>query len=677
MLYPSAQDWNNWGVAANLHRFFALHWVEMFDSETTDTWQVRTCNIRTILQELIDAAHVAETAQTPQVIKGYRQVLRDLLDEAFSVLRRDAVVKRFYPFIVEYLKPFQEGEIGAKDAAKVGQAASVVLGNLEGYWGQAVEVVTGMLAQGNASYKADLYDAAMTLAIEAVARGHSPEYIRSLFLSRVLTTRQEPFLERVQEVFGLLSSDSAEYKCTFIPEGVKRSVANILPEDIALRVGPPAAPDAAGAEAEVDAEAEADADADAEGEAAVGVDEDANAEAEAGPDAEGEAAGADEDADADAEEEFYSRGNANTVYLTITVSAVDQEAARHLAEQRLFQFFAGLNLYGVEDRFGLTYPDALVENMGGVKWRIDRREEVAYLNNSKSKYAKTGTLLRVHDRLNSEDAAQLMAALQYHRLALTATSDEARFVNLWVALESLCQGGPGSIISRVCARISPCVSISNVKKTITSLAMYIRHMWGGNHAQFLAIFPNSNPTLLKQEDLLRVLLLQPGTPDLVQLFALASHHPLICNRLYRVKTGIFDSPKSVANNLRYTRRNVEWQLKRIYRVRNEIVHKGSSSPRILRQLTQHLHTYLVTTLQAIVYELDRQPRWSMRDALEHKRRLFEHVVKFFDSTHGQKISQQALLNSLACLETQREPFAWVTDGEAIGEDGQVVGDYQI
>jgi hypothetical protein len=260
--------------------------------------------------------------------------------------------------------------------------------------------------------------------------------------------------------------------------------------------------------------------------------------------------------------------------------------------------------------------------------------------------------------------------LQYHRLALTATSDEARFVNLWVALESLCQGGPGSIISRVCTRISPCVSIGNIKKTITSLAMYIRHVWGDEHAQFLAIFPNSNPTLLKQEDLLQVLLLQPGSRDLARLFDLTSRHPLICNRLYRVKTGIFDRPKSVADNLRYTRRNVEWQLKRIYRVRNEIVHKGSSSPRILRQLTQHLHTYLVTTLQGIVYELDRQPRWTMRDALEHKRRLFEHVVTFFDSTDGQKISQQALLNSLVRLETQREPFAWMADD-------QVMEDYQI
>ena len=95
----------------------------------------------------------------------------------------------------------------------------------------------------------------------------------------------------------------------------------------------------------------------------------------------------------------------------------------------------------------------------------------------------------------------------------------------------------------------------------------------------------------------------------------------------------------------------------------------SSSPRILRQLTQHLHTYLVTTLQGIVYELDRQERWSIRDALEHKQRLFDHVVNFFDSTDGNKISQQALLNSMACLESQNAPFAWVDD--------QLFQDYEI
>ncbi len=37
--------------------------------------------------------------------------------------------------------------------------------------------------------------------------------------------------------------------------------------------------------------------------------------------------------------------------------------------------------------------------------------------------------------------------------------------------------------------------------------------------------------------------------------------------------------------------------------------QGRSWPLQIRQLTQHLHTYLIRTLQSLVFELDRQPKW--------------------------------------------------------------------
>jgi hypothetical protein len=52
MLYPSAADWAEWGILDECHQFFCLHWAELFDPQTPDTWQVRSCNIKTILREL-------------------------------------------------------------------------------------------------------------------------------------------------------------------------------------------------------------------------------------------------------------------------------------------------------------------------------------------------------------------------------------------------------------------------------------------------------------------------------------------------------------------------------------------------------------------------------------------------------------------------------------------------
>ena len=73
MLYPSPENWVSWGIADECHQFFCLHWTELFDPETPDTWQVRACNIKIVLRELIEASHIADG------FDAYRGVMRSIL----------------------------------------------------------------------------------------------------------------------------------------------------------------------------------------------------------------------------------------------------------------------------------------------------------------------------------------------------------------------------------------------------------------------------------------------------------------------------------------------------------------------------------------------------------------------------------------------------------------------
>jgi hypothetical protein len=91
MLYPTKEKWEAWGIEDECHKFFVLHWHELFHAETPDTWQVRTCNIVTLLEEMIEAARIAEG------FDAYRGVLRSILDETFPVVRRDMVVRNTIP----------------------------------------------------------------------------------------------------------------------------------------------------------------------------------------------------------------------------------------------------------------------------------------------------------------------------------------------------------------------------------------------------------------------------------------------------------------------------------------------------------------------------------------------------------------------------------------------------
>ena len=160
---------------------------------------------------------------------------------------------------------------------------------------------------------------------------------------------------------------------------------------------------------------------------------------------------------------------------------------------------------------------------------------------------------------------------------MLATSDEARLVNLWIALEALCQGGEGSIIERVWRHISPCVSVENVRKNLVSLSIYVKGLW--DHGDPCAFLPLS-PTLRKRRPILPTSqpcwLLPTGHADQNRLCDLWPKHPLILHRLFRAKTMMLGDAKAVAANLEFTCRNIEWQIKRIYRVRNAIVHTGSA-----------------------------------------------------------------------------------------------------
>jgi hypothetical protein len=556
--------------------------------------------VKAILLELVAAAQIANAKE------AYRVVLRSLLDEAFAIIDRDAVLDRYHPFVAAYLKPWRApAAINEKAVGEVERLAKVILGNLDGYWDNGVTLVLDLLQAADKRKKKELYAATMNLGVETISRGHAPDHLRNTFIQNVLTKSSASFTDRVAAMFQDFAKGWKEFSCVILTEGIKRDQAGRLPPDTRLEFGRPA---------EVTGPAE----------------------------------------------RFYKRVSGDTISLKVRVMAADPEAARHFADQRLAEVFAGLNLFSVDDRFVRKQTRVLVEDDNGKQTIVGyRRVGSQYLGNYDSRQVKLELLFRVEQSSAAKpDAAQLSAALQYHRLAMLATNDEARLVNLWIALEALCQGGDGSIIERVSTRIAPCVSVDNVRKTIVSLALYVRFLWNdSDKADFLALFPNSSEDRLDPEDLLNLLLLPKDDPKIERLCQLCARHPLIVHRLFRAKMMMLNSPTSVAENLEYTRQNVDWQLKRIYRARNAIVHTGRGSS-LLPQLTQHLHCYLMKTIHSVLLELDRQPDWSIRDALEHRRRLFEHVVAFFRKTEGHEISSRAVMYPHECMNPQAAPFAW-------------------
>ncbi len=100
--------------------------------------------------------------------------------------------------------------------------------------------------------------------------------------------------------------------------------------------------------------------------------------------------------------------------------------------------------------------------------------------------------------------------------------------------------------------------------------------------------------------LLKCMMLQEHQTSYAQIFNILDSYPLLQKRLdyYKVK---LSSPKEILDIYKNHQTRVKWQIQRIYRGRNLIIHSGKT-PYQLDTLIENLHYYFDTILQKINHE---------------------------------------------------------------------------
>jgi hypothetical protein len=268
-------------------------------------------------------------------------------------------------------------------------------------------------------------------------------------------------------------------------------------------------------------------------------------------------------------------------------------------------------------------------------------------------------LLEIQNNVTVNDKEKIFALIQYHALANQATSAEARLVNLWISLESLLRGGSQSIIERICQSICPSIAIDNLFKLLRGLSIYIRNFWRqGNFNDFADIFPRSKEKFLDPEDLLDVLLDDEEGERINKLYLLTSSNPLILFRIFHLRKKILNNASNLAKNLKTNCMHLDWQIRRIYRARNDITHRAVSPP-FLSQLIQHLHSYLLITITRVIHELRKtNNRLTINEIFEHRRLLFEYYIEKLNSANSYQITKTVIYDTSKILSYSGDDFAW-------------------
>lgn len=191
--------------------------------------------------------------------------------------------------------------------------------------------------------------------------------------------------------------------------------------------------------------------------------------------------------------------------------------------------------------------------------------------------------------LRGADSSRFISLAEFHGMGLESATVENQIINLWISLETISPSRKGhSKIRNVTSAILPVTGLCYANRLVRRMAFDL-YTWS-RHRTSVALKGVEPATNTSYGKVLSLLTDKQYEPQLVELFERLEDFELLRYRLFRIRQ-IFVDPSKLLSLIDSHQRRVEWQLRRIYRARNSIVHRGEKPP-FINQLVDNAHDYL-------------------------------------------------------------------------------------
>jgi len=200
-------------------------------------------------------------------------------------------------------------------------------------------------------------------------------------------------------------------------------------------------------------------------------------------------------------------------------------------------------------------------------------------------------------KLEKRSFKRFNRAIDLHGLSIENNNTENQLLQNWIALETLLVENENN---------------SKIDQVINSLLPFLSYKYIEN--QFLYVLQDVSrfdkfgllkilKTVEKGTNVIEKFMMSIVLPEYkehgMKILGLLEENPLLRFRIFLFNK-YFSSPKEIQNYLKTHQQKVVWQIKRIYRTRNQIVHSGRS-PRFLAILVENSHVYLDKLLETIIH----------------------------------------------------------------------------
>lgn len=194
---------------------------------------------------------------------------------------------------------------------------------------------------------------------------------------------------------------------------------------------------------------------------------------------------------------------------------------------------------------------------------------------------------------------RLLSAVNTAALARTSPNLENHLISLWSAIEVLLSDPPAGVprIIHYVDLLAPCICSKYVRR-------YIVAVYDAIHASYTTPFSQlisgmALPQEVDEYTRFTHIAFDPAfKAEQTAMLAMLTSNPLALHRLWKLENN-FGTPAAYKSALLSHEERVRWQLHRIYRTRNQLVHSGSV-PVYLEPLVLNMLEYFRSTIGPII-----------------------------------------------------------------------------
>lgn len=288
-------------------------------------------------------------------------------------------------------------------------------------------------------------------------------------------------------------------------------------------------------------------------------------------------------------------------YMAVYCSAKDIYSAAHFSIITLSKVLNMLGFFSAINQWSLSNINLIAFNTESPYLRelnpADIYSTYEYLDSSSSVYYRTEKILN-SDEVAAELKQKLFSAFNYVNLSRTSLSIEEKYMNMWIALESLTRtDAHENIIGNIIESIPNACCLRYIYRIIRNFAEdCCRCNVSLDFGEICINISESNKEVIVK-DVLCVLRDNIMRNELLNRCTTRNALLAIrCSSIIQLTNDDSLLIKKVASH----HQTIAWHLNRLYRIRNEIAHSALSQSISTILYTEHLYDYLATYISELV-----------------------------------------------------------------------------